>query len=60
MTKKSLTETMERLYSLRASHGDDSYQELWDSVNVLVNLGLLDESLKAAMWKKDRELWEGK
>ena len=51
---------MDKLYILRASHADDSYNELYHAVDVLVNLGLLDDSLKQAMAKHDRDLFEGK
>ena len=58
MTKKALLEEMERLYILQISHCDDSYSELFHAVDVLVNLGLLDKSLKYAMVKKDKQLFQ--
>lgn len=57
MTKKALKEVQKQLFTLRASHCDDSYDELWKAVDTLVNLGLLDKSYKDLMVKTDKELF---
>ena len=57
MTKKALKEVQKQLFALRASHCDDSYDELWKAIDTLVNLGLLDKSYKDLMVKTDKELF---
>lgn len=58
MNKKALKDTMIRLYPAQFSNNDESYSELWKAVNVLVNLGLLDDSYMELMVKTDNKLYE--
>lgn len=57
MNKKALKDVMIRLYPAQFIN-DDSYTELWKAVNVLVNLGLLDNSYIELMVKTDNKLNE--
>lgn len=57
MTKKALKDVQTKLYYLRISHCDDSYDDLWKAVDTLVNLGLLDKSYKDLIVKTDNELF---
>ena len=57
MNKKALKNAMIRLYPKQFVN-DESYSELWKAVNVLVNLGLLDDSYMKLMVKTDNKLYE--
>lgn len=57
MTKKALKEVQKRLFDLRVSHHDNSYDDLWTAIDTLVNLGLLDKSYKDLIVKTDKELF---
>ena len=55
LTIASLRETMRRL----AQAGDtESYDELWHSIDVLTNLGLVDQKMKHAMAAEDHRLFQ--
>ena len=54
MTKKAVTQVMENLYSVDAC----SYDELYHAIQVLSNLGLVDDSLRKAIIKKAQELFD--
>lgn len=55
LTIASLRLTMRRL----ARDGDtESYDELWHSIDVLTNLGLVDQKMKHAMASEDNRLFQ--
>ena len=55
LTIASLRLTMRRL----AEDGDtESYDELWHSIDVLANLGLIDQRMKHAMAAEDDRLFQ--
>ena len=55
LTVASLRATMRRL----ARDGDtEGYDELWHSIDVLANLGLIDQKMKHAMAAEDDRLFQ--
>lgn len=55
MTIKALKEMMVMLYE----NDPESYDDLWNAVKTLVNLGLIDRKFSKAMVEEDRKLFEG-
>lgn len=54
MTKLALYQVMENLYSADG----ESYDEIYHALQVLHNVGLIEEGLIKAAIKKDQELFE--
>lgn len=52
LTKKAIKEAAKRYYN-----EEDLYNDLWKAVSTLVNLGLVDESLKDTFVEVDHELF---
>lgn len=52
LTKKAIKEAAKMYYN-----EEETYNELWKAVSTLVNLGLVDESLKNTFVEVDHELF---
>lgn len=60
MSKLNIKNLKAVMNQLSECDDQESYDELWKAIQVLNNLGLIDDSIREAAVKEDHRIWESK